>query len=34
MIDVFEAQHPECKVEIVELPFWDRLARCGVAKWT
>lgn len=26
VIDVFEAQHPECKVEIVELPFWDRLA--------
>ncbi len=26
VIDVFEAQHPECKLEIVELPFRDRLA--------
>jgi DNA-binding transcriptional LysR family regulator len=26
VIDVFEARHPACKVEIVELPFRDRLA--------
>src|SRR5438309_5099875 len=25
-IDVYEARHPQCKVEIVELPFRDRLA--------
>jgi DNA-binding transcriptional LysR family regulator len=25
-IDVFEAKHPQCQVEIVELPFRDRLA--------
>jgi DNA-binding transcriptional LysR family regulator len=26
VIDAFESTHPECKVEIVELPFRDRLA--------